>query len=290
MQPESLRRRRLPHWDVPDAAYFVTTCLEGSMASSVPSREGNSRHSSGEFVQGGVGGGCNETKAAGDNGHWNMGGQAIRRRWRSRGRCSGNHRSRHVDSPCEPRLARRGVGTILFASWMESYMTEPTGPSAGAISRREFVQDTIRSGALCGAVAGDSFMEAAAPAREPAAAADWPMYRHDPGLTAISPLTGGLAQAPAVAWSIDLGGPHVPGEQVFVRGRARRRPEPVPGPGSRLGRLPGFARHAAVAARRLLQPPWRRRARLCRRRLTRHPAHDRPRGQGGYVHGCRRDR
>lgn len=25
------RRRRLPHWDVPDAAYFVTTCLSGSI-------------------------------------------------------------------------------------------------------------------------------------------------------------------------------------------------------------------------------------------------------------------
>jgi putative transposase len=32
MQPmESFRRRRLPHWDVPDAAYFLTTCLEGSI-------------------------------------------------------------------------------------------------------------------------------------------------------------------------------------------------------------------------------------------------------------------
>jgi REP element-mobilizing transposase RayT len=28
---ESLRRRRLPHWDVPDAAYFLTTCLAGSI-------------------------------------------------------------------------------------------------------------------------------------------------------------------------------------------------------------------------------------------------------------------
>src|SRR5215813_11661652 len=25
------RRRRLPHWDVPDATYFVTPCLEGSL-------------------------------------------------------------------------------------------------------------------------------------------------------------------------------------------------------------------------------------------------------------------
>ena len=29
--PEVIRRRKLPHWDVPTAAYFVTTCLEGSI-------------------------------------------------------------------------------------------------------------------------------------------------------------------------------------------------------------------------------------------------------------------
>jgi type I restriction enzyme R subunit len=28
---ESFRRRRLPHWDVPGAIYFVTACLEGSI-------------------------------------------------------------------------------------------------------------------------------------------------------------------------------------------------------------------------------------------------------------------
>lgn len=28
---ETFRRRRLPHWDVPHAAYFVTTCLAGSI-------------------------------------------------------------------------------------------------------------------------------------------------------------------------------------------------------------------------------------------------------------------
>jgi type I restriction enzyme R subunit len=28
---EVIRRRRLPHWDVPSAAYFVTVCLEGSI-------------------------------------------------------------------------------------------------------------------------------------------------------------------------------------------------------------------------------------------------------------------
>ena len=31
MHRQSFTRRRLPHWDVPDAAYFLTTCLEGSI-------------------------------------------------------------------------------------------------------------------------------------------------------------------------------------------------------------------------------------------------------------------
>src|SRR5262245_17318264 len=32
MEPEGIfRRRRLPHWDVPGAVYFVTTCLHGSI-------------------------------------------------------------------------------------------------------------------------------------------------------------------------------------------------------------------------------------------------------------------
>src|SRR5260370_4648086 len=39
---------------------------------------------------------------------------------------------------------------------------------------------------------------------------DWPMYRRDPALTAVSPLRGGLGEAPQVAWSLDLGGPKVP--------------------------------------------------------------------------------
>jgi hypothetical protein len=43
------------------------------------------------------------------------------------------------------------------------------------------------------------------------------MYRHDPALSATSPLRGGLAEAPRVAWSLDLGGPHVPPESVVVR-------------------------------------------------------------------------
>jgi type I restriction enzyme R subunit len=33
MDSEVIRRRDLPHWDVPDAAYFVTTCLHDSIPS-----------------------------------------------------------------------------------------------------------------------------------------------------------------------------------------------------------------------------------------------------------------
>jgi len=32
VERETIRRRTLPHWDVPGAAYFVTTCLHGSIA------------------------------------------------------------------------------------------------------------------------------------------------------------------------------------------------------------------------------------------------------------------
>ena len=46
---------------------------------------------------------------------------------------------------------------------------------------------------------------------------DWPTYRHDAALSAISPLKGGLGQPPRVAWSIDLGGPRIPSESVLVR-------------------------------------------------------------------------
>ncbi len=42
------------------------------------------------------------------------------------------------------------------------------------------------------------------------------MYRHDTALTAVSPLRGGLSEAPHVVWSIDLGGPRVPAESVVV--------------------------------------------------------------------------
>jgi hypothetical protein len=46
---------------------------------------------------------------------------------------------------------------------------------------------------------------------------DWPTYRHDAALSAVSPLKGGLVHAPRVAWSVDLGGPRVASETVQVR-------------------------------------------------------------------------
>src|SRR5687768_1931190 len=89
-------------------------------------------------------------------------------------------------------------------------MTSPTGDPP--LTRREFVQ-----GAVVCTVAG--IVEAADNKPGPAFApgSDWPMYRHDPALTAESPLRGGLAEAPSVAWSFDLGGPKVPAESVIVR-------------------------------------------------------------------------
>jgi outer membrane protein assembly factor BamB len=49
------------------------------------------------------------------------------------------------------------------------------------------------------------------------AGGDWPTYRHDTALSAISPLEGGLGQPPRVAWSIDLGGPRIPAETALIR-------------------------------------------------------------------------
>jgi putative transposase len=31
MEKEQIRRRHLPHWDIPGATYFITTCLDGSI-------------------------------------------------------------------------------------------------------------------------------------------------------------------------------------------------------------------------------------------------------------------
>src|SRR5690349_6058647 len=59
-------------------------------------------------------------------------------------------------------------------------------------------------------------LSSSVPAADPKAlpGSDWPMYRHDPALTAASPLRGGFAKAPQVAWSVDLGGANIPSERI----------------------------------------------------------------------------
>ena len=72
-------------------------------------------------------------------------------------------------------------------------------------------------GAVCAGAAGLVAGEEKFPVPTFLAGSDWPMYRHDPALTAASPIRGGLAEVPRVAWSLELGGPHVPSESVVVR-------------------------------------------------------------------------
>jgi hypothetical protein len=71
-----------------------------------------------------------------------------------------------------------------------------TGPDSRepSLTRRAFVQATVCTGAA-GLVAA-----AGEPSAVPAflAGSDWPMYRHDPALSAASPIRGGLAEAPRV--------------------------------------------------------------------------------------------
>src|SRR5215204_5505480 len=42
----------------------------------------------------------------------------------------------------------------------------------------------------------------------------WPCYRHDQGMTGISPLKGGLAEVPKPRWTFDLGANAEPSETV----------------------------------------------------------------------------
>ena len=82
-----------------------------------------------------------------------------------------------------------------------------------SLTRREFVHGAV----LCGVAGSLMAAEEKPPAQSFLAGSDWPMYRHDAALSAESPLRGGLAEAPTVAWSLELGGPHVPAESVVVR-------------------------------------------------------------------------
>ncbi|MFN0056491.1 MAG: FG-GAP repeat domain-containing protein [Planctomycetales bacterium] len=91
------------------------------------------------------------------------------------------------------------------------------------VTRREFVQGTLLAGAAGlatgGLAAGEltNTAQGGAPATAFRTGGDWPMYRHDPALTAVSPLRGGLAEAPQVIWSLELGGPKLPSETLMVR-------------------------------------------------------------------------
>jgi len=95
---------------------------------------------------------------------------------------------------------------------MEKHRTG-ANPREPSLTRRAFVQAAVGAGAAGLVAAADE----KPPAPAFVAGSDWPMYRHDPALSAVSPLRGGLAEAPRVAWSLDLGGPHVPSESVVVR-------------------------------------------------------------------------
>src|SRR5262245_2838142 len=86
-------------------------------------------------------------------------------------------------------------------------------PQEPSLSRREFVRAAVFSGTATLLADADENLRAEAFAN----GSGWPMYRHDPALTAVSPIKGGLAEAPPVAWTIDLGGPKVPAESVVVR-------------------------------------------------------------------------
>src|SRR4051794_3626346 len=79
--------------------------------------------------------------------------------------------------------------------------------------RNQLIRNLVAIGLIASATAAGTI----ASRPEPVSGGDWPTYRHDSALSAVSPLKGGLARAPRVAWSVDLGGPRVPSESVLVR-------------------------------------------------------------------------
>jgi hypothetical protein len=111
-----------------------------------------------------------------------------------------------ANSTRDAEAARRGT------FFVEKHMTGPDHRET-SLTRRAFVQRTVCAGAVGLVVAAEE--KPLAPAF--LAGSDWPMCRHGPALSATSPIRGGLAEAPRVAWSLDLGGPRVPSESVLVR-------------------------------------------------------------------------
>src|SRR5437899_2024593 len=84
------------------------------------------------------------------------------------------------------------------------------------LTRRAFTQGLAAGGLAWSAGRAAAPAGAAAKPAPPAPGSDWPTYRHDPGLTALSPLKGGFARPPVIAWSLDLGGPAVASERIVV--------------------------------------------------------------------------
>src|SRR5262249_24305523 len=128
-----------------------------------------------------------------------------------------------------PRKDGRRFDTILAAlghAAVPSPSARTAGPSPGrrdADSEETAVRSRQRSGrdglirnlVAVGLVAGG--VAAGAGPEDPAPGGDCPTYRHDAALSAVSPLKGGLAHPPRVAWPVDLGGPRAPSETVLVR-------------------------------------------------------------------------
>jgi hypothetical protein len=84
------------------------------------------------------------------------------------------------------------------------------------MNRRQFVKGATAAGVSATPLAAALTAAATEGRRMKLTGTDWPVYRHDAALTAISPLKGGLGQAPHVAWSLDLGGRAVPSERILV--------------------------------------------------------------------------
>lgn len=97
-----------------------------------------------------------------------------------------------VEPPVQPIRPSRKPGWILFATSVVAFVTgdDPLARCDDALPHGlRLTASTVPS-------------------------AEWPAYRRDPALTGFSPLAGGLAEAPVVKWSFDLGGRPTPSEQA----------------------------------------------------------------------------
>src|SRR5690349_732398 len=91
---------------------------------------------------------------------------------------------------------------------------EVNGPARRRmLNRRQFVKEAT---AVALAASSKSAMSSELLPESKSAEGDWSTYRHDRALTATSPLVGGLAQAPRLHWSVDLGGPRIASERIAI--------------------------------------------------------------------------